>query len=244
MQAEQLTEAGLIFGASAATDGRNVQERLRAFETLCPFPKGLAVDLGCGRGAYVLELANRFERVIGVDVLPAALDYARLNVPGNVEFRCAPLETIPMESDSVDVAFVVEVLDHVNDVGRSIAELKRVLKPGAKAYVSVPNAMFPLEIHPIKIGGRFFHPWFFPLLNWMPFHDALATARIFHRRKLRRIFERSGLRVVASNYFIVPLEHRFKFMRPILAALGQTPLKPLISVSLVFALEKGREEVE
>ena len=181
MRSQELTQTNSIFGASARAKGRNVRERLRALEALCPFP---------------------------------------------------------LESESVEAAFLVEVLDHVNSVERSLAELRRVLKPRAKAYVSVPNALFPLETHPIRISDWFFHPWMFPLLNWTPFHDAVATARIFHKNKLAGLFESLGLRVIASDYMVAPLEYRFSFLRPILAVIGRTPFKPLVGVSLVFALEK------
>jgi SAM-dependent methyltransferase len=237
VRAEELTEAGLIFGASARAEGRNVLERLRAFEALYPFPSGVAADLGCGRGAYVVDLAKRFDQVIGIDVLPASLDDAQVNAPSNVEFRCAPLEDVPLESETLDAAFLIEVLDHVNSVERSLIELRRVLKPGAIAYVSVPNALFPFEIHPVRIFGRFFHPWLFPFLNWTPFHDSLATARTFHKGSLSRLFESLELLVIASDYVILPLENRFRFMRPVLAVAARTPLKPVIGVSLVFALE-------
>jgi hypothetical protein len=75
-------------------------------------------------------------------------------------------------------------------------------------------------------------------LNWTSLHDRIATARIFRSRELSALCESLGLRVLASDYVIAPLEYRIKFMRPILAALGNTWLKPLIGVSLVVAVEK------
>ncbi len=238
LQSEELTAGGLVYGASARPCGRNVHARLQVLEALCPFPKGSAADLGCGRGAYATELARRFDRVIGVDIVAQNIDHARMNVHGNVEFHCAALEDIPLEVESVDAAFLIEVLDHVGDVEKCLAEVRRVLRPGGKAYISVPNAFFPFEAHPVKIFGRFFHPWLFPFLNWSPFHDRIATARIFHRQKLCELCKSCGFEVVASDYVVVPLEYRFKPLRPILSAAGRTQLKPLISISFVVALEK------
>jgi SAM-dependent methyltransferase len=238
MHSEELAVGGLIYGESARPSGRNVHQRLRALEALCPYPEGLATDLGCGRGAYTVELAKRFERVIGIDILPRNIDDARMNVRGNVEFRCAALESVPLEDESMDAAFLIEVLDHVADVDRCLAELRRVLKPGGRAYISAPNALFPLETHPVKIFGRFFHPRLFPFLNWTPFHDRLATARIFHRQRLCKLCESWDFVVVASDYLIVPLEYRLKAMRPILSTIGRTLMKPMISVSVLAALEK------
>ncbi len=226
MHPEELTQAGFIFGQSAGASGRNVLQRLGVFEKLRPFSGGLAADLGCGQGAYTVELAKRFEQVIGIDILPKNVEQAGAGTPDNVVFRCGPLEDLPIDSESVDAAFLVEVLDHVTEVERSLSELRRVLKPQAIAYISVPNALFPLETHPVKVGTRFFHPWLFPFLNWTCLHDRFATARIFHSRKLSALCESLGLRVLASDYVIAPLEYRIKFMRPILAALGNTWLKP------------------
>jgi SAM-dependent methyltransferase len=238
MRTEELTQAGLIFGESARASGRNVLERLGAFEKLHPFPGGLAADLGCGQGAYTIELAKRFERVIGADILSTNVDQADDGAFDNVVFRCGPLEDLPIDSETLDAAFLVEVLDHVAEVERSLSELRRVLKPHATAYISVPNALFPLETHPVKIGAKFFHPWLFPFLNWTRLHDRFATARIFHNRKFSALCESFGLHVIARDYVIAPLEYRIKFVRPILAALGKTCIKPLIGVSLVVAVEK------
>jgi SAM-dependent methyltransferase len=238
MRSEELTAGGLIYGESARASGRNVRQRLRALEVLCPFPEGLAADLGCGQGAYTIELARRFDRVVGIDILAHNIDYARLNVHNNVEFHCAPLENVPLGTETLDAAFLIEVLDHVSDVDQCLAELRRVLKPGGKAYISVPNALFPFEIHPVRVFGRFLHPRFFPFLNWFPFHDRVATARIFHRRRLCNLCESWGFKVVASDYLIAPLEYRLRPMRPLISAIGRTLIKPLISVSVVVALEK------
>jgi 2-polyprenyl-3-methyl-5-hydroxy-6-metoxy-1,4-benzoquinol methylase len=239
MHSEELTKTGFVYGESARADGRNVHQRLHALAALCPFPGGLAADLGCGLGAYALELAKQFNRVVGIDILQPNIDYARVTVRGNVQFLCSPLEGTPLEPESLDAAFLIEVLDHVADVPKCLAELSRVLKPGGKAYISVPNALFPLETHPVKIFGRLFHPGMFPFLNWTPFHDRIATARIFKRQSLSRLCESCGFEIVASDYLIAPLEYRLKFMRPILSALGRTPVKPLVSVSVVAALRKA-----
>jgi SAM-dependent methyltransferase len=239
LEPEPLTPAGFIFGESARASSRNVHERLRALEMLCPFPQGVAVDLGCGQGAYTMELLKHFDRVLGVDILPTNVAYARQHLSGNVEFCCAALENTPLAAESVDAAFVIEVLDHVGDVERCLAEMRRILKPRAVAYISVPNAWFPFETHPISLFGKLFHPFLFPCVNWTPFHDRVATARIFQRTMLISLCESLGFHLLASDYVVVPLERRFKFLRPVLAGLAKTPLRPLTGVSLVLALEKN-----
>jgi SAM-dependent methyltransferase len=108
MHPEALTQAGLIFGQSARPSGRNVHQRLCAFEKLHPFPGGLATDLGCGQGGYTVELAKRFERVIGVDILPTNVEQAGAGTLDNVVFRCGSLEDLPLDSETLDAAFLIE----------------------------------------------------------------------------------------------------------------------------------------
>jgi len=240
LETEPMTAKGLVFGQSARASGRNVIERLGALETLCSFPEGVAADLGCGEGGYTVELAKRFNKTLAIDILPTNLVHARQSVSGDIVFCCAALENTPVQSESVDVAFVIEVLDHVNDVELSLSEVRRILKPRSMAYVSVPNSLFPLETHPVQLFGKLFHPFLFPFLNWTPFHDRVATARIFRKRKLVGICESLGFQVIGIDYAVVPLERRFAFLRPVLTTLAKTPLKPLMGVSLVLALKKNR----
>ncbi|MCA9718684.1 MAG: class I SAM-dependent methyltransferase [Myxococcales bacterium] len=47
------------------------------------------LDLGCGNGRISRFLAERFERVVGIDVSPSAIDFARAGAPGNASFRVA-----------------------------------------------------------------------------------------------------------------------------------------------------------
>lgn len=238
MNAEPLTKTGLVFGESAQAYSQNMFTRLRTLEALCPFSGGVAADLGCGRGAYTQQLVKFFDRVIAADVLPENLDYVRNHVSGSVTFCCAPVEKLPIASASVDAAFLIEVLDHVDDVNQSLREVARILKPGGKAYISVPNAVFPLETHPVKLFGRLFHPRLFPFLNWTPLHSKLATARVFLRRKLCRCCEASGLDVLAHDYVVVPLEYRCNRLRPLLSVVARTHLKAFVGVSIVLVAEK------
>ncbi|MBT8077992.1 MAG: methyltransferase domain-containing protein [Gammaproteobacteria bacterium] len=48
------------------------------------------------------------------------------------------MASLPLQSDSVDAALCIHVLEHVHDDRGAIAELYRVLKPGGNAIVSVP----------------------------------------------------------------------------------------------------------
>lgn len=101
------------------------------------------LDLGSGAGNDVfIARAQTGEtgRVIGVDMTPAMLEKARANNAklghSNVEFRLGEIESLPVESGSVDVVVSNCVLNLVPDKQKAFSEIKRVLKPGGQFTIS------------------------------------------------------------------------------------------------------------
>jgi ubiquinone/menaquinone biosynthesis C-methylase UbiE/DNA-binding transcriptional ArsR family regulator len=94
-------------------------------------------DLGCGTGAMLAGLAPHVDRVIGVDaseeMLAAARD--RLNDVPNVELRHGSLESLPVDSSSVDAATMMLVLHHLAAPVTAISEAARILRAGGRLLV-------------------------------------------------------------------------------------------------------------
>jgi ubiquinone/menaquinone biosynthesis C-methylase UbiE/DNA-binding transcriptional ArsR family regulator len=94
-------------------------------------------DLGCGTGAMLAGLAPHVDRVIGVDaseeMLAAARD--RLHEVPNVELRRGSLESLPLDSSSVDVATMMLELHHLATPVAAIGEAARILRPGGRLLV-------------------------------------------------------------------------------------------------------------
>jgi len=114
------------------------------------------LDVGCGTGrhacaAYALEAAW----VVGTDLSHRELLEARgrlryhdaLGAHGGGDWSLcrADIHNLPFGDDCFDLVICSEVLEHVNDDRRAVAELVRVLKPGAPLVVSVPRC-FPERI--------------------------------------------------------------------------------------------------
>lgn len=112
------------------------------------------VDIGCGpRGS--LEWASMASRRIGVD--PLADEYLRLGAGRHrMEYICAPAETIPLRDGECDVAFSFNSLDHVEDVERTLNEIKRIVRPGGMFLLLVeinhpPTACEPHLLTPERV---------------------------------------------------------------------------------------------
>jgi SAM-dependent methyltransferase len=86
-----------------------------------------ALDVGCGPGALLAELARRLGsgRVAGVDPSPPFVAAARLRVPG-ADIREAAAEQLPFADASFDVVLSQLVVNFTSDPQRAIDEMRRV----------------------------------------------------------------------------------------------------------------------
>ena len=104
---------------------------------------GTCVEVGCGPGRMTRALAERYDRVVGLDVSPAMLERAREAVPNeNVEFRAVSGDRLDGVEDGIADGLVCYlVLQHLPSAGvvRSyLREFARVLAPAGEAFVQVP----------------------------------------------------------------------------------------------------------
>jgi SAM-dependent methyltransferase len=104
---------------------------------------GTCLEVGCGPGRMTGLLAQRFDRVVAVDVSPVMLERARAAVAAvNVDFRLVSGSRLDTLADAeTDVVVCYLVLQHLPSravVISYLAEFGRVLKPGGEAFVQLP----------------------------------------------------------------------------------------------------------
>ncbi len=104
---------------------------------------GLVVDAGCGPGLWIPLLAQAIGkpgRIIGVDLSTEALVTAQRRHKGmpyqqQVSYRCAPLEQLPVDEQSLDVIFSANVSQYLPDPVGTFAAMGRYLAPGGRLIV-------------------------------------------------------------------------------------------------------------
>lgn len=96
-------------------------------------------DLGAGEGTFSQLLARRAKRVVAVDNSEKMVAYgakvAAENGVSNLEYRQGDLENLPIESESVDLAFFSQSLHHAAHPERAVAEAWRILRPGGRIAI-------------------------------------------------------------------------------------------------------------
>ena len=142
--------------ARSAEEGRLGNEHYEAWFTELvglerDFYRGNSIlDIGCGpRGS--LEWAHDASRRVGLD--PLVDDYRALGIDAHaMEYVKARSEAIPFVDGDFDIVTSLNSLDHVDDVERTVAEIKRVTRPGGHVILAVEVGHRPTWTEPQALG--------------------------------------------------------------------------------------------
>jgi len=118
-------------------------------------PKGkAALEVGSGGGILTEEICRMGFNTIGIDPadesLEAADDHAKAEGL-SIKYEKGSGEQIPFADQSFDCVFCCDVLEHVRDLPKVIAEISRVLKPGGVFIYDTLNRTFISKLVAIKI---------------------------------------------------------------------------------------------
>lgn len=169
-------------GAPAPGAARHCLDRLLALAGSVAEPAH-ALDLGCAAGRTSFSLASHFggALVLGVDMHLALLRLARGAAAGHVsysrrrsglaydrrsfavdlagaervDFWACDAAALPMRTGTIDLAVALNLLDCVPDPRALLAEIARVLRPGAQALLATPYDWSP-RATPVEnwLGGH------------------------------------------------------------------------------------------
>ena len=160
-----------------------------------PLPRGdgeLLLDIGCNWGRWTIAAARRGYRPIGIDpsfeAIVAARRIAR-QLKVDARYVVADARRLPFADETFDVVFSYGVLQHFSkaDVGISVDDVRRVLKPDGYSWVQMPNSLGALNV--VRLAQRRFREGdAFEVRYWKP-------------SELRRVFGRIGPTELSTDGF-------------------------------------------
>ena len=191
-------------------------------------PRGSLLDAPAGTGALALRLAGLGYSVSCLDINPASFQ-----APG-LEFKVCDLSRpLPHPSESFDYVTCIEGLEHLENPFNAIREFHRILKPGGRIYLSVPNylnierrmrflvtGIFSKIPSPKKLGKERFEdlsmlhltPLTYPILKLYMEHSGFKILRIEKDKvKQRMKFLLPVVWTIRLYCFFWPREKRMEY---------------------------------
>jgi SAM-dependent methyltransferase len=124
----------------------------------------------------------------GVDISGPTARRARANgPPGRLKAVLADTARLPYGESSFDAVYSMGTIEHFRHPEVAVGEMFRVLKPGGRAIVGVPNLWDP-----------FLRPLLVEVLDWLKLYS-YGYERAFSRRALSRMLENAGFEIAAET---------------------------------------------
>jgi SAM-dependent methyltransferase len=204
------------------------------------------LDVGCGVGMYTAAFQRYTPHVFGVEIEGERARQAWCQ--GRAQGVAVSVgESLPFATGTFDVVFNHEVLEHVADDARVVAEMVRVCRAGGHVVTFCPNRWYPFETHGWYWRGRYSFGNK-PFINYLPdpLRDHLAPhVRAYSGSALRRLFAGqpvqavSYARIYAGYDNIVARWPRLGgWLRRVSYAMERTPLA-LFGLSHFFVVRKA-----
>lgn len=153
----------------------------RAYVPLARIEPGARVlDVGCGEGFFLEAAARHGARTYGVEIVERAIRLARRRVP-DAGIVAAAGESVPFPDGAFDIVTCLGSLEHFADPAAGAREVARLLGPGGRALIVVPNRRFVGWVVRGRAGTE----------------QQAASELLLDRDAWKDFLEKQGLKVVA-----------------------------------------------
>ncbi|MFI5346333.1 MAG: class I SAM-dependent methyltransferase [Elusimicrobiota bacterium] len=209
--------------------GRALAERLTAWRA-----EGDFLDVGCALGTMAAGVRDHSKwRARGIEFSSAAADLgSRLN---HLEIKPVPITAAPFPDGSFDFVHINNVLEHESDPRAALIAAARLLKPGGRLELTVPNG--PVDLLPNRtLAVKWGHP--------VPTRHG-GHLYFFARRTLVELLPACGLKVISIKSFHLKLGAKARGWLPRSYKQFAKELRPvdLNAPPPAFSLEQGRAQI-
>ncbi|SEG46756.1 Methyltransferase domain-containing protein [Thermomonospora echinospora] len=235
----------LGLGKSSAKGERGITKRLDALSRQTALRGDRLLDVGCGDGVYTVRLADGFSGVEAIDIQEdrLALFTERIKdtpLQRSITVRAMSAAELDYPDASFDLVTAIEVMEHVAELPRTLAEIHRVLRPGGRLCITTPNRWFPFETHGVLYRGRRYPSSRAPFVTWVrPVHRRFSDARTFTAAELRQHLAEAGLRTLSVDYMMPPFDRSGigRRIRDVTDRIERSPLS-FFGMTLIVTAEK------
>lgn len=148
------------------------------------------LEIGCGIGSIVSELARQGYDITGTDISGEAISYG-LKKYGDIELKVQPAEDLQFEDESFDVVLSFDLFEHIARIDSHISEVHRVLRKDGFYLFQTPN----------KYSNVIFETFYYKSLIWRRAHPSLHTPGRLKRRLSKHGFEIQFVKMNPVNEF-------------------------------------------
>jgi len=177
--------------------------------------RGRALDIGAAGGGNTRVLRDAGLRAFALEYGEQGAQVARQR--GLTVVR-ADACALPFGTDELDVVVAFDVLEHIPDDARAVAEVRRVLRPGGRLLVMVPTSM----------------------ALWSAHDEAVGHVRRYERDQLLSLLQSAGFRLERVRAWNVVLRPLVRWRRRSSSGSDLDRVPPLLNATLrgVVALER------
>jgi ubiquinone/menaquinone biosynthesis C-methylase UbiE len=132
--------------------------RLKMVRRLLSGCQGRALDYGCGYGDIAHAISRQFSEIIGVDLSPERVEWARREF-SPIFFQVCSANSVDFADGTFQTVISIVVINWVSDPDLYLREIRRVLAPGGKLVLAVqaPDRLrnlvrASLGRHPAEVG--------------------------------------------------------------------------------------------
>jgi len=185
----------------------SLAKRLRLLQKHYSFSGLKVIDCGCGAGGYVMEFLKLGADACGIEFSEEKVNQFKAAGKEPDRVKVGDLQRMDFPDRTFDFALLNEVLEHVPDDRRALAEVFRILKPHGTLAVFSPNRLYPFETHGVtcRLTDKPLPPHWTPFVPYVPLfigkHFFSYWARNYFPGELRRLLEAAGFQIVHRTYF-------------------------------------------